>query len=339
LSWKIGLPRALFYHTYFPLWSTFFEALGVEVLVSPQTNKVILDQGVKSVVDETCLPVKVFFGHVATLCEAEIDFLFVPRLISVEKKAYICPKFMGLPDMLRASKIKHPPLIKPVINKVKSSNINSFLWDCASPFTGKWPKIKKAWQEAKQEQDKYEQKLVRENDNDNHLNILILGHDYNLYDHYLNMGLWEMLQNLGCSITTPAQISKEERDHQLKKFPKSIFWTYGRNLLGSVYSFMQKPGIKGVIILSSFGCGIDSFIDNLIIRRLIEHKIPYLNVILDEHTGEGGLLTRVEAFVDIIRWRRDYHQNYFSPHGYNVGSCERNVRIHGVGCDCTTTSH
>ena len=33
---------------------------------------------------------------------------------------------MGLPDMLRASKIKHPPLIKPVINKVKSTNVNSF---------------------------------------------------------------------------------------------------------------------------------------------------------------------------------------------------------------------
>ncbi|HHY06078.1 MAG TPA: hypothetical protein GX532_03755 [Clostridia bacterium] len=338
MSWKIGIPRALFYHTYYPLWSTFFEALGGEVIVSPPTNKVILDQGVKSVVDETCLPVKVFFGHVATLCETKIDYLFVPRLISVEKRAYICPKFMGLPDMLRASKIKHPPLIKPVINKVKSTNVNSFLWDCASPFTGKWLNIKKAWQEAKQEQEKYEQKLIRETEH-NDLNILILGHDYNLYDHYLNLGLWEKLQNLGCSIITPAQISKEERDHQLKKFPKFVFWTYGRNLLGSVYSFIEKPGIKGVINLTSFGCGIDSFIDSLIIRRLIEHQIPYLNIIIDEHTGEAGLLTRVEAFVDIIRWRRDDHQNYFPAHGYNVGSCERDARIHGVRCNCTPTSH
>ena len=37
-----------------------FQALGVEVVVSPPTNKAILDQGTKSVVDETCLPVKVF---------------------------------------------------------------------------------------------------------------------------------------------------------------------------------------------------------------------------------------------------------------------------------------
>lgn len=342
MGWKIGIPRALFYYTYFPLWTTFFQALGVEVVVSPLTNKAILDQGTKSVVDETCLPVKVFFGHAATFTNKNVDFLFVPRLISVEKKAYICPKFMGLPDMLSASKIKHPPLIKPVVNKVKSEQDTHFLWDCASPFTGKWLKIKKAWHDAEQEQRNYEQKLIRKYldiTDDRKLNILLLGHDYNLYDHYVNMGLWQKLQDLDCTVFTPAQFSKEERDSQLRKFPKSIFWTYGRNLLGAVYSFMQRPGKKGVIVLSSFGCGIDSFIDNLIIRRLVEQKIPYLNVILDEHTGEGGLVTRLEAFIDIIRWRRDYHQNYVSSYGQYVGCCKGNVGVHGTKCDCTTSSY
>lgn len=339
MGWKIGLPRALFYHTYFPLWTTFYNALGVEVIVSSATNKAILDQGVRSVVDETCLPVKIFFGHAASFCERDIDYLFVPRLISVERKAYICPKFMGLPDMLSASKINHPPLIKPVINKVKSNNSDHFLWDCASPFTTKWSKIKKAWQEAEQEQWRYEQNLIRSTEDGDKLNILILGHDYNLHDQYINMGLWKKLQDLDCTVITPAQFSKEEKDSQLQKFPRSVFWTYGRNLLGAVYSFIQRPGKKGVIILSSFGCGIDSFIDNFIIRRLIEQEIPYLNVILDEHTGEGGLVTRLEAFVDIIRWRRDYHQNYVPPYGQYVGCCKRDVGIHGSGCDCSTTPH
>lgn len=339
MGWKIGLPRGLSYYTYFPLWRTFYQALGVEVIESATTNKAILDQGVKSVVDETCLPVKVFFGHAASLCSCELDYLFIPRLISVERKAYICPKFMGLPDMFNASRIQHPPLIKPVVNKVKSDRNEQFLWDCASPFTTKWSKIKKAWQEAEQEQSSHEQNLIKDYQDDDKLNILILGHDYNLYDHYINMGLWKKLQDLDCSIITPAQFSKEERDTQLKKFPRSVFWTYGRNLLGAVYCFMQRPGKKGVLILSSFGCGIDSFIDNFIIRRLIEHKIPYLNIILDEHTGEGGLVTRLEAFVDIIRWRSDYYQDHLSPYGQYVGCCKRDAGIHGLGCDCSTTSH
>ena len=61
---KVGIPRALWYYKYFPLWESFFKDLGAEIIVSPVTNKNILDQGVKLIVDEACLPVKVFFGHV-----------------------------------------------------------------------------------------------------------------------------------------------------------------------------------------------------------------------------------------------------------------------------------
>lgn len=337
MTYKIGLPRALSYYTYFPLWQAFFTELGVETVVSEETNKAILDKGLKCVVDETCLPVKVFFGHAAQLSEKGVDFLFVPRMVSVEKKAYICPKLMGLPDMLLASKIQHPPLIQPVINLVKSANLANFLWDCASPFTGNWRKIKKAWQAAKQEQERYEEKLIaKKQADDSDLTILVLGHDYNIYDQYLNMGLMEKLQKLGCAVVTAAQTSREERDRQLSKFPRSIFWTFGRNFIGAVYNFLRYPGKKGVIMLTSFGCGIDSFIGNMITRRLAEHQIPYLNVILDEHSGEGGLVTRVEAFVDIIRWRRDYNKNYISPHGQYVDSAERNVGIHRAGGNCTT---
>lgn len=333
MNWKIGLPRALFYHTYFPLWTTFFEALGGQVIVSPPTNKIILDEGIQSVVAETCLPVKIFFGHVQALCQKNLDYLFVPRLISVEKKAYICPKFMGLPDMLEASKIKHPPLIKPVINQVKTNQVNSFLCDCAAPFTTKWSKIKKAWQKAMQEQRDYEQKLVKEIKTTD-LNILILGHDYNLHDHYLNLGLWEKLRRLGCTIILPSHFPQRERETYLQKFPKLVFWTYGKTQLGAVYSFMEQPGLKGVINLTSFGCGIDSFMDSLIIRRLIERQIPYLNVILDEHSGKAGLFTRLEAFVDIIRWRSDNHQDYISSYGYNVGTCQRDAGTSGSRGDC-----
>ena len=31
--------------------------------------------------------------------------------------------------------------------------------------------------------------------------------------------------------------------------------------------------------------------------------IPFMTLTVDEHTGEAGMLTRLEAFVDMIRWR------------------------------------
>ncbi|MDD4047686.1 MAG: acyl-CoA dehydratase activase-related protein [Clostridia bacterium] len=319
MSLKIGMPRALLYHTYFPLWNTFFESLGTEVIISPQTNKLMLDEGLKNVVDETCLPVKIFFGHVAYLSELGVDLLFVPRIVSIEKKAYICPKFMGLPDMLIASKIRIPPLIQPTINNVKNNNLSKFLKECTSQITSNKLKIWKAWQEAWQEQIRHEQNLIKnhscKNTDNNDFTILIIGHDYNIYDTYVNMDMIEKLKKMGCNVVTPTQISKQERDKQLRKLPRSIFWTYGRDLLGALYNFVERPGNKGVIILSSFGCGVDSFIDNMIVRRLTQYKIPYLNITLDEHTGDGGLVTRIEAFVDILNWRGGSHKSYVSSHG------------------------
>jgi predicted nucleotide-binding protein (sugar kinase/HSP70/actin superfamily) len=35
-------------------------------------------------------------------------------------------------------------------------------------------------------------------------------------------------------------------------------------------------------------------------KKFKENKIPFLYLIIDEHTGEAGFQTRLEAFVDTI---------------------------------------
>lgn len=61
---KVGIPRALLYYQYYPMWKTFFEELGAEVVVSPPTTQIMLSAGSARLVADTCLPVKVFCGHV-----------------------------------------------------------------------------------------------------------------------------------------------------------------------------------------------------------------------------------------------------------------------------------
>jgi len=56
----VGIPRALAYHDYFPLWRVFLSNLGVELVVSPPTNQTIVNDGVGVAVDGTSLPVKIF---------------------------------------------------------------------------------------------------------------------------------------------------------------------------------------------------------------------------------------------------------------------------------------
>jgi hypothetical protein len=106
----VGMPRGLFYYYYYPWYKTFFNDLGARVILSSPTTRITVDQGINMAVDETCFPIKVYFGHVQELCQYDLDYLFVPRIVSVEARSYICPKFMGVPDMIRAS-IKLPMVI------------------------------------------------------------------------------------------------------------------------------------------------------------------------------------------------------------------------------------
>jgi len=78
---KVGIPRALLYYQYYPMWKIFFEELGAEVVVSPPTTQVMLSEGSSRVVADTCLPVKAYLGHVLYLtnkCDY-IRFITVPN--------------------------------------------------------------------------------------------------------------------------------------------------------------------------------------------------------------------------------------------------------------------
>ncbi|MCL0065501.1 acyl-CoA dehydratase activase-related protein, partial [Dehalococcoidia bacterium] len=75
----IGVPRGLFYYRYFHFWRAFFEELGSEVVVSPPTDKKILDYGLRCLTDEICLPVKAFCGQAASL-KGKCDFVLIPSI-------------------------------------------------------------------------------------------------------------------------------------------------------------------------------------------------------------------------------------------------------------------
>ena len=97
---KIGIPRALIYWKKPFFWETFFKELGFEVLLSPETNKEIVEMGVKVADPETCFSDKVYWGHLLWL-DGKVDLIFVPRLKSNEDKLEYCPKFFGLPDLAK----------------------------------------------------------------------------------------------------------------------------------------------------------------------------------------------------------------------------------------------
>ncbi|MCR4434710.1 MAG: acyl-CoA dehydratase activase-related protein [Clostridiales bacterium] len=328
---KIGIPRSLFYYQLFPFWKTFFEELGAEIVVSDRTTKKILDDGVKSCVDEACLPVKLFHGHVINLKD-RVDCLFIPRYTSISRGEYVCPKFGGLPDMIRNSFEELPQIIGTEIN-LRKSNAAAFkaALEIGSYFCSHKKRIERACHMALKAYgdfvkqgvngkfpgdllDGSQPKAVAGSRN-GRLNIVVIGHAYNLYDSYINMDLVYKLRCSNANVITVENVSEEIINEKSAQLFKRMFWNFGRKAAGTALHILDRSDIDGVIYLMSFGCGIDSFVCDLVERKLRHSRdIPFTILTIDEHSGEAGLNTRLEAFLDMIRWRKE-NENYISAHG------------------------
>ncbi|NLY52664.1 MAG: hypothetical protein GX063_07115 [Firmicutes bacterium] len=321
----VGIPRALAYHDYFPLWKVFLSSLGAELVVSPPTNQAIVNDGVRLAVDGTCLPVKIFYGHVSWLSKAGVDSIFLPRLISVAPKEYICPKFMGLPDMMAAAFPNGLRFISPVINLTHSSRL--FYQELEK--VGKWlgctaPDTRRAWDKALAAQESYQSFLQGGNwpaeyetqqDKEAELTVSrpldtpslrigLLGHSYVVYDKLASMDAVNRLQGMGVEVLTVDMLPPARIEAQAARWPKRMFWTSGRRILGAAWEYTEMS-VDGIIYITAFGCGTDSLTAELVERTVRRRShIPQLILNIDEHTGEAGVVTRLEAFVDMLRWRR-----------------------------------
>ena len=65
-----------------------------------------------------------------------------------------------------------------------------------------------------------------------------------------------------------------------------------------------SEGCDGVIHLLPFTCAPELVARTVLTKAGRDHDIPFLSVVLDEHTGEAGLMTRLEAFVDLLTRRK-----------------------------------
>lgn len=333
MKYKVGIPRGMLYYDYYLLWKEFFNNLGVEVVTSPKTNKDILNKGVHACVDEACLPVKVFHGHVDYLKD-KVDYIFIPKFISIYKKEYCCPKHLGLPDMVRHSIEGLPQIIDTEINlrKTDKSLKKSILYT-GKYFTRSNKKIYRAFNKAYSQFNKYTELMSRGvipinavglyDDLSFNLNIgdenikrqiMILGHSYNIYDEYINMNIAAKLKRRHVKVITAEMIDERSTRYYAFKLPKRMFWTHGQRIIGSAFSMIEKKAIQGIIYISAFGCGLDSVLIDLVERKARENRVPFTLLTIDEQTGEAGVNTRIEAFLDMLEWRDDSEDN-FSTYG------------------------
>lgn len=298
----IGIPRTLIHHIDNFRWERFFELAGFQTVFSSGSSHALLQSGYKYVVNDQCFPVKLYYGHVVELA-AKADYIFIPQYTSLQNLKFGCPKIIGLPQLIRLTIPGLPPvisleidfnneksLLKNVLKLLAELKINKAKQAPALSFFETY-KTTNAFGSSPEYQD---EKVIQEN------TIGIISHRYTIADRLLNFDILKKVRQFGFKTLKITDIKFDSLPAHRPFNCREVHWDFGSEILYKLEMLTQNPKIAGIMYLTYFGCGIDAFLIE-IFQKSISAKKPLLVLSLDEHTGEAGFNTRIEAFIDMIK--------------------------------------
>jgi len=335
---KVGVPRALLYYKFDVLWKTFFEKLGACVILSPETNPHIKNLAISKAPDEDCYSSKLYFGHTLVLKD-KVDYLFIPRFQSDHKTNISCQKFMGLADVLRSMFKDLPPIIRPYFSMAKAHHrMRHLLWKAFKVgciFTKNPIRIVYAELTALKKHRDFFLKLhltedqlhrweskevsfihtggripyIKEHDLkncDGRLKIALTGHSYVLNDPMQSLNIADKIIQHGVDFITSEQLPRTVVEAEMAKLDYDMYFQYEREILGTIMYFLDSKTVDGIIQIMIFSCGPDSVAGEMANNIAhLKQDVPLLQLTFDELTGETGLNTRLEAFFDMIKRRKE----------------------------------
>jgi len=297
---RVGVPRCLSHYYLWPLYRSFLNELGVEWAESRPTTSKDLENLALCPTDEPCISVKVAFAHAKKLLEAGYEALFVPTVVSLSETAYCCPKMMGLPAMLRTGLGLEPwQVVSPVIDMKDDPHKWRDSWTRAAWMLG--VRDRRAamtaldrglsdWRRAVEES-------VRPVDRASGPVTAVMGHAYVLDDVFARK-IPAVAAEYG-PVVMAEMVSPEDARKELQTLHDGHkMWTIEAQILGASLYLLRNRLVDRMVFVSAFSCGPASIIENYIGKEAEAFGIPFLNIAVDEHTGEAGLITRLEAFLD-----------------------------------------
>lgn len=296
----IGIPNALLFHKYKNLWNNFFKELGCKVIISNPSNKKILEEGCKYAQDEACLSLKLYLGHVKSLI-GKVDYILVPRLVSIKPKEKLCTNFALLYDLVNntfKTKIIH---YNVDIDKGRNE-MDSFI-NMGLELGKNKNEAKKAYLKAEQIEKDILDKKIREQNialKSKKPKILLVSHSYNLYDNLIGPPIIEFLKENNVQPIFSDIYDNSKTNYESSSISNSIYWTYNKELMGAISHY--KKYVDGIILITTFPCGPDSLSNEMITKKVKD--VPIISIIIDELNNSSGLITRLESFIDIINMKK-----------------------------------
>jgi len=294
---KIGIPRALLVHSLFPLYSTFFQELGYEVILSDiDKEKEIMTNAA------FCFPIQILHGAVLDLIKKGIKRIFIPHIHTMTKgenwlDATFCPITQASPYFISTA-FKEATFLKPVLDYSDGYENNPALVTMAIEELNETRTLaEKAYQKAvakqlavERELQQMGEELTKELKEKDEIGILLVGRSYNAFPPETSLRIPKKLASMGVTVIPFDFLKKQE--------VKDIPWFFV-NYAKVAINLSLKHDNLFLLYINSFSCTIDAFSQNYV-RTELRNK-PYLMLELDAHTADAGIQTRLEAFLEIIK--------------------------------------
>jgi len=307
----IGIPRVLFMHKLFVLFNVFFKSLGFNVLLSDATDKKIVDASQSLQMDETCYPVKLINGHVASLMEKGVDYIFLPRLHTMQHNSaktrmdYACvymqtsPLLMAHALDIENSRVK---LLSPEFSFKAGKAYMAKTLLSLGPEIGKSRfQTALALRKGVARILEYNKKMENSGKNainslrENEIAFVIITRPYGVTDPELNMNIPDLLIKKGYNVLALSNLGVGNYD--LSQDYPNMYWPFGQHILAGARIIRENPNLYA-IYLTNHGCGPDTVLAHQFEKEMTGK--PYLHIEVDEHFSEVGVITRIEAFINSV---------------------------------------
>ncbi|MDF2547265.1 MAG: CoA protein activase [Anaerosolibacter sp.] len=152
------------------------------------------------------------------------------------------------------------------------------------------------------------------------LRVGIVGEIYTVIDDFSNLEIGKKLNDMGVAVhkshTAGEWITDVVYYRSIGTSGEKHIWDaaapymkvgiggHGRETIGNTVRYADQ-GYDGVIQVMPFTCMPEIVAMSTLPKVQEERDIPVLSLIIDEMTGEAGYLTRLEAYIDLLRNRRE----------------------------------
>ncbi len=307
---KAGLPLQLGMYEQLPLWAGFFESLGFEVILSDKSSRSLYFKGQHTVASDTaCYPAKLMHGHIESLLDKGVDFIFLPcESYNIDEHCstnhYNCPVVAYYPELLKANneRLNANNFISPYLDLNMRKNTVQNLYRTFSGYGIKKREIAKALDEGFKRLEEYRRdirakadEILEEARKQDKQVIVLAGRPYHL-DNEINHGINKLLTSLGIAVLSEDGVFDKT---QAVKVDVLNQWTYHARLYRSAHFVAERDNVN-LVQLVSFGCGLDAITSDEVRAILEKNGKLYTQIKIDEINNLGVVKIRLRSLLATV---------------------------------------